>query len=214
VITGVLRHRDAAVGEHIPVRPPAVPRFLRRFEAVYRSLGKSEIILAMAVAQHRLAWIHPFFEGSGRVARLMSHATVLEALDTCAVWSIARGLARNVDAYKAHFAACDQTRRNDLDGRGHLSEENLADFTRFFLTTCIVQVAFMKRLLQPDQLRAHILLWAEGEIRLDRLPPKSGAILEAVLFRGALPRADVAAIVGTGIARPAASTLLCSSKEY
>ena len=112
--------------------------------------------------------------------------------------SIARGLARNVDAYKEHLSACDQTRRNDLDGRGHLSEENLAAFTRFFLTTCLDQVAFMERLMQPDQLRARILLWAEEEIRLDKLPPKSGAILEAVLYRGQLPRADSAKIVGTG----------------
>ncbi len=43
-----------------------------------------------------------------------------------------------------------------------------------------------------------ILLWAEEEIRLDRLPPKSGSILEAVIYRGELPRGDAAAIVGTG----------------
>jgi Fic family protein len=147
---------------------------------------------------HRLAWIHPFADGNGRVARLMSHATMLEALDTGAVWSIARGLARNVDDYKANLAACDQTRRNDLDGRGHLSEENLAEFTRFFLTVCLDQVAFMERLMQPDQLRARILLWTEEEIRLDKLPPKSGAILEAVLYRGELPRAETANILGTG----------------
>jgi hypothetical protein len=30
-----------------------------------------------------------------------------EALDTGGVWSIARGLARNVDEYKQHLAACD-----------------------------------------------------------------------------------------------------------
>jgi hypothetical protein len=30
-------------------------------------------------------------------------------------------------AYKGHLAACDQTRRNDLDGRGNLSEESLAE---------------------------------------------------------------------------------------
>lgn len=198
VIPGELRHRDVAVGEHIPVSPGAVPRFLRRFEDVYSRLGKTETILATAAAHHRLAWIHPFLDGNGRVARLMSHATLLEALDTGAVWSVARGLARNVEAYKAHLAACDQTRRNDLDGRGHLSEENLAEFTRFFLTTCLDQVAFMEGLMQPDQLRARILLWAEEEIRLDRLPPKSGAILEAVLYRGELPRGDAASIIGTG----------------
>ena len=198
VIPGQLRHRDVAVGAHIPVSPGAVPRFLRRFEDVYSRLGKTETILATAAAHHRLAWIHPFLDGNGRVARLMSHATLLESLDTGAVWSVARGLARNVAAYKGHLAACDQTRRNDLDGRGHLSEENLAEFTRFFLTTCLDQVAFMEGLMQPDQLRARILLWTEEEIRLDRLPPKSGAVLEAVLYRRELPRGDAAAIVGTG----------------
>jgi Fic family protein len=198
VIPGELRRHDVAVGQHVAISAPAVPRFLQRFEEIYARLGKTETIIAAAAAHHRLAWIHPFADGNGRVARLMSHATMLEALDTGAVWSIARGLARTVDDYKAHLAACDQTRRNDLDGRGHLSEENLAEFTRFFLTVCLDQVAFMERLMQPDQLRARILLWTEEEIRLDKLPPKSGAILEAVLYRGELPRAETANIIGTG----------------
>ncbi len=198
VIPGELRRRDVKVGRHVAVSPPTVTRLLHRFEEVYSRLGKTETILATAAAHHRFAWIHPFLYGNGRVARLLSHATLLETLDTGAVWSIARGLARNVEAYKSHLAACDQTRRNDLDGRGNLSEENLADFTRFFLNTCIDQVVFMERLVQPDQLRARILMWVEAEISLDRLPPRSGAILEAVLFRGELPRSEAAAIVGTG----------------
>ena len=198
VIPGALRERDVAVGGHIAISPPAVPRFLQRFEEVYSRLGKTETILAAAAAHHRLVWIHPFVDGNGRVARLMSHATLLDALDTGAVWSVARGLARNVDTYKGHLTACDQTRRNDLDGRGNLSEEALADFTRFFLTTCIDQVTFMERLIQPDALRTRILLWTEEEIRLGGLPPKSGAILEAMLYRGELPRGDAASIVGTG----------------
>ena len=195
---GELRHRDVAVGSHIPVSAPAVTRFLKRFEEGYNSLGKTETIISTAAAHHRIAWIHPFLDGNGRVARLMSHATLREVLDTGAIWSIARGLARNVAAYKRHLAACDQTRRNDLDGRGNLSEESLAEFTKFFLNTCIDQVGFMEELMQPDRLQTRILLWAEEEIRLKTLPPKSGAILEAVLYRGELPRADAAGIVGTG----------------
>jgi Fic family protein len=198
VVPGELRTRDVMVGGHIAISAPVVPRFLARFEEAYARLGKTETILAAAAAHHRLVWIHPFIDGNGRVARLMSHATLLDALDTGAVWSIARGLARNVAAYKGHLAACDQTRRNDLDGRGHLSEEALAEFTRFFLTTCIDQVTFMEGLMSPDTLRARILLWAEEEIRLDHLPPRSGAILEAVLYRGEVPRGDAAGIVGTG----------------
>jgi len=198
VIPGKLRHRDVAVGRHVPISAPAVPCFLKRFEEVYSKLGKTDTILSAAAAHHRLVWIHPFLDGNGRVARLISHATLLDALDTGAVWSIARGLARNVDAYKAHLAACDHPRRNDLDGRGSLSEENLAEFTKFFLSICIDQVTFMETLMQPDQLRARILLWVEEEIRLNKLPPKSGAVLEALLYRGELPRGDAAGIVGTG----------------
>ena len=198
VVPGELRKRDVAVGAHVAISPGAVPRFLDRFEQVYGRLNKTEAILAAAGAHHRLLWIHPFLDGNGRVARLMSHASMLELLDTGAVWSIARGLARNVREYKVHLANCDLPRRNDLDGRGNLSEEALADFIQFFLTVCIDQVTFMESLVQPDRLRTRILMWSEEEIRLGNLPPKSGSILEAVLYRGELPRADVARIVGTG----------------
>jgi Fic family protein len=198
MVPGELRHRDVKVGHHIPVSPGALPRFLARFEEVYGRLGRSETILAAAASHHRLLWIHPFLDGNGRVARLMSHAVLLEALDTGAVWSVARGLARRDNEYKAHLAACDAPRRNDVDGRGTLSEEALAAFTRFFLETCLDQVRFMEELVQPDRLRDRILVWAGEETRGDRLPAKAGQVLEAVLFRGELPRGDVAGLLGTG----------------
>jgi hypothetical protein len=126
----------------------------------------------------------------------MSHATLLEVLDTGGVWSVARGLARNAAEYKQHLVDCDAPRRNDLDGRGALSEEALAEFTKFFLKTCLDQVRFMEGLVRPDRLRDRILLWAEEEIRAGLLPTKSGQILEAILFRGELPRGDVPALLG------------------
>jgi len=150
------------------------------------------------VAHHKMTAIHPFMDGNGRVARLMSHAMMLDTLDTGAVWSVARGLARNVSEYKTLLSNCDLPRRNDLDGRGPLSEEALAEFTRFFLGICIDQVNFMESLIQPDRLRTRIVLWTEEEIRLGFLPPKSGSILEAVLYRGELPRGDAGAVAGTG----------------
>jgi Fic family protein len=137
-------------------------------------------------------------DGNGRVARLMSHAMLLDTLDTGGIWSVARGLARDSTAYKRHLANCDLPRRNDLDGRGSLSEEALAAFTRFFLETCLDQVTFMEGLLEPNRLRTRILLWVEEETQLGRLPAKAGQVLEAVLYRGELPRGDVAPLLGTG----------------
>jgi Fic family protein len=196
IVPGEIRRKDVQVGRHVPVSPGAVPRFLERFESVYSSLGKTDSIIAAAGAHHRFVWIHPFLDGNGRVVRLMSHATMLETLDTGGVWSVARGLARSVDAYKQHLAACDLPRRNDLDGRGHLSEEALAAFTKYFLETCLDQVAFMEELVEPDRLRTRIQLWAEEEMRLDHLPPKADKILEAILYRGELPRGDVGELLG------------------
>lgn len=197
VVPGELRRRDVSVGRHVAISPGAVPRFLKRFEEVYGQLGKTDAILASATAHHRLLWIHPFLDGNGRVARLMSHAMLLETLDTGGIWSIARGLARNVDAYKQHLAACDESRRGDRDGRGNLSEEALALFAGFFLTTCMDQIDFMESLMQPARLRDRILIWTEEEVRAGALPEKSGTVLEAVLFRGELPRGDMAGLTGS-----------------
>ncbi len=195
MVPGELRHRDVKVGRHIPVSPGALPRFLNRFEQVYNNVGRTDTILAAAAAHHRLLWIHPFLDGNGRVARLMSYAILLETLDTGGVWSIARGLARSDSTYKSRLIACDMERRNDLDGRGHLSEEALVEFTHFFLSTCIDQVTFMEGLFQPERLRDRILIWAAEEIRANTLPPKSGTVLEAILYRGELPRGEVATLL-------------------
>ena len=196
LVPGALRIGDVKVGRHVAVSPGAVPRFLTHFETAYAKLGKVDAVLAAAAAHHRLLWIHPFMDGNGRVARLMTHAMLLDALDTGSVWSVARGLARNEADYKAGLAGCDLERRNDLDGRGTLSEEEMVIFTRFFLETCLDQVKFMRELVEPNKLRTRILMWVEEEIKMHTLPSKAGAVLEAILYRGELPRGDVSKLLG------------------
>jgi len=117
-------------------------------------------------------------DGNGRVARLMSHAMMLDTLDTGAVWSVARGLARNVSEYKTLLANCDLPRRNHLDGRGTLSEEALVEFTRFFLNICIDQVNFMESLVQPDRLRAAFCCGRKRKSGSDYCLPNRAAFLK------------------------------------
>jgi Fic family protein len=195
---GRFRERDVKVGRHIAISPGAVPRFVDHFEWAYGRLGRSDFVVAVAAAHHRFVWIHPFMDGNGRVARLMSHAMMLDALDTGGVWSVARGLGRTAERYKQHLAACDLPRRNDLDGRGALSEEELARFTAYFLQICIDQVEFMSSLVEPGRLRARIHQWVGEEAALGTLPAKAANILDAVLYRGELPRGELEGIVGTG----------------
>lgn len=197
VVPGELRTRFVEVGRHVAISPGAVPRFLERMHKAYSLPGRIEPILAAACAHHRLLWVHPFLDGNGRVARLMSYAMLRRTLDTRGLWSVARGLARQEAAYKRHLAACDGPRRGDRDGRGTLSEAALASFTEFFLRTCIDQVDFMESLMRPDRLRDRILIWAEEEIRAGALPLKSDTVLKAVLYQGQLERGEVEAILGT-----------------
>jgi Fic family protein len=192
---GQLRKRDVKVGNLIPISPGAIPRFLDRFEMVYGNLGKMETILSAAAAHHRLAWIHPFLDGNGRVCRLMSHATLLETLDTGALWSVSRGLSRRVADYKTLLANCDLPRRNALDGRGNLSEAELIAFTRFFLDVCIDQVKFMEELMNPKDLQARVMVWANEQTAAKELAPHSNKILEALLYRGELQRGEVQGIL-------------------
>jgi Fic family protein len=196
VVPGEFRTRDVEVGHHLTISPGSVPRFLDRIHDAYRHAGRTEAILAAGCAHHRLLWVHPFLDGNGRVARLMSYAMLKKTLDTKGLWSVARGLAKNDVEYKRHLAACDQPRHGDRDGCGALSEAALADFTVFFLKICADQIKFMEALMKPDRLRDRILIWAEEEIRAGVLPPKSDIVLRAILFQGSLKRADVVSLLG------------------
>lgn len=194
MVPGALRERDVKVGRHIAVSAGALPRFLERFDKAYARLGRANSIIAAAAAHHRFLWLHPFLDGNGRVARLLSYAMLRNTLDTGGIWSVARGLARNENDYKQHLMACDGPRRNDLDGRGSLSEEALASFVAFFLKTSIDQVEFMEGLVQPEKLRSRIVGWAKSQ---SDLPPRSDQLLEAVLYRGEIPRGEVAELLQT-----------------
>lgn len=196
VVPGTLREQDVVVGNHVGISPGALPRFMTKFENAHATLGKMDSILAAASAHHRLLYIHPFLDGNGRVARLMSYAMLRQSLDTGGVWSVARGLARNVEKYKQHLANCDLPRRNDLDGRGTLSEEALAEFMTFFLTTCIDQIEFMAALMQPKKLRVRVMVWCEEEMRSGDLSANSDRVLGALIDRGELTRAEVPQLLG------------------
>jgi Fic family protein len=195
---GALRDGEVEVGRHLPPPAAALPAFLDRFERAYdpKNLSKVRQTVAAAAAHHRFLWIHPFYDGNGRVARLMSHAMLKRLGVGSGLWSVSRGLARNAGLYTTLLMAADGPRRNDLDGRGNLSQAALIDFCQFFLTTCVDQVDYMRSVLEPSELLRRMEIYVEEEGRAGRLPKGSFALLREALLTGEFDRGQAPALTG------------------
>lgn len=198
VIPGKMRDRTVRVGYHIPPLPENLPRFMQRFEEAYApgKHSKSRRVIAAAASHHRLLWIHPFFDGNGRVTRFMSYAILMRESVGSSLWSVARGLARNVHEYKGLLMAADNRRRNDLDGRGTLSESAFVDFCTFFLKVCVDQIEYMRSILPLDDLTRRIRLYVEDETDAGRLPKGSYALLREALLSGEVERGRAPELTG------------------
>jgi Fic family protein len=214
VVPGQLRTRDVAVGDHVAPASDAIGGFMERFEANYTPHEVKDPvmrILAIAASHHRLAWIHPFLDGNGRVTRLFSEAYFIkEGLGANGLWSISRGLAFFKKEYYDRLHNADMRRISDYDGRGNLSDTYLMEFCLFFLRTAIDQVRFMSSLFDIDAMLGRIgeftgLMSARGEMR-----PESKYLLEEVFLRGRVNKSEIMHITGKSetIARPIMNDLL------
>jgi len=144
MIPGEIRKTEVQVGRHIAPKADNLNLFTKRFEEFYNpflteNTSKINRIISFAAAHHRLAWIHPFLDGNGRVIRLFSDTCFLyNNVAASELWSISRGMARTNVEYKDRLANADIKRLNDLDGHGNLSNKMLEDF--LFLESSIPRI--------------------------------------------------------------------------
>jgi Fic family protein len=186
-----------------------------RFGAMYASpeILPTEQLVALAAAHHRLTWIHPFGDGNGRVARLHSHAWLIRnQVAGFGFWTLSRGLARQRSEYYRLLAGADRRRRNDTDGRGHLSDGGLVECCLFLLRTMLDQIEFMSGLLDLSNLAKRM----ERHLQFDlvhlatRERERLARMLKAALFEGEIPRGRVGEIVGL---KPSASRAIIQLAE-
>ncbi|MFU8858776.1 MAG: Fic family protein [Deferrisomatales bacterium] len=208
VVPGELRRRPVRVGHHVGPKSEALGAFVERFASFYRTGAFHGVtpLIAAAAAHHRLMWIHPFLDGNGRVARLYTDACFRQLpLRGYGLWNVSRGLARRRSDYMAALTWADAPRRNDYDGRGNLSDEGLARFSRFFLEVCLDQCAFMGEMLRLDTLLDRVDGYVQGRALKvlpgpapDAPPLKREAshMLQEVLLRGEMARGDVLRVSG------------------
>ena len=198
VVPGELRNRMVRVGFHIPPKPESVGSFMDRYEEAYNPINFSKIqrIIAIAAGHHRLLWIHPFLDGNGRVSRLISHALFQREGVGNFLWSIARGLARNVVEYKRLLMEADESRKGQLDGRGTLSESTLLNFCTFFLQTSIDQIEYMSSLLKLNEFLKRMERFTTEQIDMKLLPKGSFSVLRETFLMGEVKRNQVTQITG------------------
>ena len=157
VVTGEYRKKDVRAGLHVAPPWKDIDALMHSWAAGYSRLAGTEaLLIGAACSHHRLAWVHPFIDGNGRAARLHTYL-VLHAMGlTQGLWSPMRGLARTQEQYYAKLSNADAARRNDLDGRGALSQEELVAFAAYFLDVCLDQVRFMRERLNLASLKDRI----------------------------------------------------------
>lgn len=196
--------QEVRVGRHLAPKAETLAGFLDRFAQVYGQRldgaskdGQSKLaaIVAAFAAHHRLAWIHPFPDGNGRVARIALDAMLRACgVNGACLWSMSRGFAKTADEYKTQLDRADEHRLGDLDGRGNLSEKRLAEFIEYALRTAIDQARFMAGMFSLQHFPARVDGYFR-RVRFDLKPESAHLFLQA--FRlGEMERGEASRITG------------------
>jgi Fic family protein len=197
VIPGALRDFAVTVGRHVPPLPEELPSWFTRLDDWKRAgTGRAERVVAIAALHHRFLWVHPFGDGNGHAARLLAHALFRQIGLGSPLWSVSRGLARQAERYKALLSDADAPPQGAQDGRGILSDGRLAAFCAFFLETCLDQVGFMRRLLEPEALILRLQEFVGAESAVGRLDRRVLPVLRQAVLLGSVPRRELPQLTG------------------
>ncbi len=202
VVPGELRKIMVEVGRHTPPHFDSLDTFLTRFQKFYgtSNIFETNRLVAIAAAHHRLAWIHPFIDGNGRVTRLHSQALMIKhGLASHGLWTLSRGLARYRKHYYESLQEADRRRMNDYDGRGNLSDKGLSHFCSFFLETMLDQINFMTEILDLPRLRKRVEHHFQFQaLHLTHYREEMMRIVRTLVDEGEFQRTRVQEITGKG----------------
>ncbi|MGY2399166.1 Fic family protein [Pseudomonas sp. SDO5271_S396] len=196
LVPGQLRdnaQRNVLVGDHAAPAWESVTPMLTRLQQVYgKQADLTSRILGALAYHHRLAFVHPFEDGNGRVVRMMTHLQLMRLGLASPLWSLSRGLARKQDEYYGHLREADQPRRGALDGRGQLTQAGLIGFVEFMLQVCIDQMDYIERSMDLVNLRGRLERMIGLEPRFIQVGVKqeTAKAIHILLTQGEVSRAD------------------------
>lgn len=185
--------QNVIVGDHFAPAWESVMPMVLRLQQVYGAMSdpRSRLLASLAY-HHRLAYVHPFEDGNGRVARMITHLQLVKIGIASPLWSISRGLARKQNEYYGRLKAADQSRRGDLDGRGQLTQAGLIEFVRFMLGVCKDQMEYTRNALRLPALRERLetIVRFESRFTAAGVKPEAARALHLLIIQGEVSRAD------------------------
>lgn len=193
--------QNVKIGTHTAPDYTDVLPMLARMQDVYgANRDPRRQLLAALAYHHRLAWLHPFADGNGRVVRMVTHLHLFRLGLASPLWSLSRGLARKQREYYDRLANADAPRRGDLDGRGQLTQEGLFEFLRFMLNVCIDQLDYMSSAIATEHLRERLekLVVFENSFTRAGVRPEAARALHILITQGAVSRSDFKVYLGLG----------------
>lgn len=204
MVPGELRSvqgKEVVVGTHHAPAADSVESMLARLEEAYGAFPDTvRRIIAVMANHHRLAFIHPFPDGNGRVVRLATHLQLHGLNLSSPLWSLARGLARRQQDYYRLLAAADQPRRGALDGRGQLSHAALCDFIEFMIEVCLDQMRYIAEALDTRKLTETIkrAISYAPELRNASIKKECAEALQVLFSQGTMERSVFKRFTGLG----------------
>lgn len=212
---GEFRTREVRVGRHLAPKSETLRRFLDRYTQVYGQrldgakkggIAKLDGIVSSFAGHHRLAWIHPFLDGNGRVARITLDAMIRACgVNGACLWSMSRGFAKTSEEYKAYLAGADEPRQGALDGRGNLTEKGLVAFCTYAMRTAMDQAKYMASMFALENFRARAAGYFRA-VRYTDMKSEAAHLYLHAFGMGEFERGEACRI--TGLSERAARTVL------
>ncbi len=191
--------QNVTVGDHLAPAWQSVMPMVLRLQMVYGAASdpRSRLLASLAY-HHRLAYVHPFEDGNGRVVRMITHLQLAKIGIASPLWSISRGLARKQTEYYGKLKGADQSRRGDLDGRGQLTQAGLIEVVRFMLGVCRDHVESTRDALLMSTLRERLETIVRYERRFTdaKVKPEAARALHLLIIHGEVSRADFKVYLG------------------
>lgn len=137
-------------------------------EFINRPANLQDELLKVAVAHHRLVWIHPFDNGNGRMSRVLTYAMLKKAkFDKISLLNTAAIFCINREQYFENLAKADTG-----------SPEGLLDWCRFVLSGLLSELTKLRKLLDSDFFRNNVLKPAiDYTVTNGLISPEEGKVL-------------------------------------